>query len=79
MPKSVSKEVLTLSQERAYQDDSNDTTQPKCEFQVRFPLLWIRISLDYPYSALKGGCQFFGPFLMGKFVLFRLLASKSID
>ena len=30
------------------QDDSNDTLQPICEFQVDFPLLWIRINLDKP-------------------------------
>ena len=29
----------------AHQDDSNDTPQPICEFQVDFPLLWIK---DYP-------------------------------
>ena len=26
----------------AHQDDSNDTPQPICEFQVGFPLLWIK-------------------------------------
>ena len=36
---------LALPRERAHQDDSNDTPQPICEFQVDFPLLWIK---DYP-------------------------------
>ena len=30
---------------QAHQEDSNDTPQPICEFQVDFPLLWIK---DYP-------------------------------
>ena len=34
--------VLALSWKRAYQNDSNDTPQPICEFQVDFPLLWIK-------------------------------------
>ena len=37
--------VLALPWERTHQDDSNDTPQPICEFQVNFPLLWIK---DYP-------------------------------
>ena len=37
--------VLTLLWKRAHQDDSNDTPQPICEFQVDFPLLWIK---DHP-------------------------------
>ena len=37
--------VLALPCKRAYQDDSNDTPQPIFEFQVDFPLLWIK---DYP-------------------------------
>ena len=40
--------VLALPQERAHQDDSNDTPQPMCEFQVSFPLLRIRINQDKP-------------------------------
>ena len=34
--------VLVLSWERADQDDSNNTPQPICEFQVSFPILWIK-------------------------------------
>ena len=34
--------VLALPGERAHQDDLNDTPQPICEFQVDFPLLWIK-------------------------------------
>ena len=41
----LSAEFLALPQRLAYQDNSNDTTQPVCEFQVDFPLLWIK---DYP-------------------------------
>ena len=37
-----SEKVLALPRERAHQDDSNDTPQPICEFQVGFPLLWIK-------------------------------------
>ena len=37
--------VLTLPWKRAHQDNSNDTPQPICEFQVGFPLLRI---LAYP-------------------------------
>ena len=37
--------VLTLLWKWAHQDDSNDTPQPICEFQVDIPLLWIK---DYP-------------------------------
>ena len=33
--------VLALLRKQAYQDDSNDTPQAICEFQVDFPLLWI--------------------------------------
>ena len=33
---------LTLSRKRLYQDNLNDTPQPICEFQVGFPLLWIK-------------------------------------
>ena len=40
--------LLTLPQKRAHQDDSNDTLQPICEFQVSFPLLRIRINQDKP-------------------------------
>ena len=40
--------VLTLSRKRAHPDDQNDTPQPICEFQVGFPLLWIRINQDNP-------------------------------
>ena len=40
-----SAEVLALPLKWAHQDDSNDTQQPICEFQVDFPLLWIK---DYP-------------------------------
>ena len=29
--------------------------QPKCEFRVGFPLLWIRINQDNPYSTVKRG------------------------
>ena len=34
--------VLPMPQERAHQDDSNDTPQSVCEFQVGFPLLRIK-------------------------------------
>ena len=34
--------VLTMSRERAHQDNSNDTPQLICEFQVSFPLLRIK-------------------------------------
>ena len=34
--------VLVLPWERAHQDDSNDTPQSIREFQVGFPLLWIK-------------------------------------
>ena len=34
--------VLALPRARAHQDDSNDTPQPIREFQVGFPLLWIK-------------------------------------
>ena len=34
--------VLALLWERVHQDDSNDTPQPISEFQVDFPLLWIK-------------------------------------
>ena len=34
--------VLALPWERAHQDNSNDTPQHMCEFQVCFPLLWIK-------------------------------------
>ena len=37
--------VLTLSRKRAHLDDSKDTPQPICEFQVDFPLLWIKAYL----------------------------------
>ena len=40
-----SAKVLALPWKRAHQDDSNDTPQPIGEFQVDFPLLWIK---DYP-------------------------------
>ena len=33
-------QFFALSQERACQDNSNDTPQLICEFQVGFPLLW---------------------------------------
>ena len=49
-----------LSQERfwhcsenelnANQDDSTNTSQPICEFQVDFPLLRIRLNQDKPIS-----------------------------
>ena len=39
--------VLTLLWKRAHEDDSNDTPpQLTSEFQVDFPLLWIKV--DYP-------------------------------
>ena len=38
--------VLALPPEWAYQDDSSNTPQHMCEFQVSFPLLRIRINLD---------------------------------
>ena len=31
--------VLALPRKRAHQDYSNDTSQPICEFQVKFPLI----------------------------------------
>ena len=34
--------LLALPWERAHQDNSNDTSQPICECQVVFPLLWIK-------------------------------------
>ena len=34
--------VLALPWKRAHQDDSNDTSQPRREFQVDLPLLWIK-------------------------------------
>ena len=40
-----SAKVLGLPWKRAHQDESNDTPQPIWEFQVDFPLLWIK---DYP-------------------------------
>ena len=41
MPNSVSM-VWALPWERTHQDNSNDTPQHICEFQVGFPLLWIK-------------------------------------
>ena len=38
-------QVLALLRERAHQDNSNDPPQRTSEFQVDFPLLWIK---DYP-------------------------------
>ena len=40
--------VLALPRKQAHQDNSNDTRQPICEFQVSFPLLRIRINQDKP-------------------------------
>ena len=40
--------VLALPWKQANQDDSNDTPQPVNEFQVSYPLLWIRINQDNP-------------------------------
>ena len=37
-----SENVLTKPWEAAGQDDYYDTPQPKCEFRVRFPFLWIK-------------------------------------
>ena len=34
--------VLALPLKRAHQNDSNDTPQHICEFQVGFSLLWIK-------------------------------------
>ena len=52
MPNSISKGFDTA--QRAHQDDSNDTPQPICECQVSFPILWIRINQDKPWSTVKG-------------------------
>ena len=38
------KPCFALLTNQAHQDDSNDTPQPICEFQVDFPLLWIKDS-----------------------------------
>ena len=43
-----SAKVLVLPWKRAHQDNSNDTPQPICEFQVSFPWLRIRINQDKP-------------------------------
>ena len=40
-----SAKVLALPRKWAYQDNTNDTLQPTCEFLVGFPLRWIK---DYP-------------------------------
>ena len=45
IPNSVSK-VLTRSWKRPCSDNSNNTQQPICEYQVGFHLLWIRINQD---------------------------------
>ena len=42
--------VLALLWEPAHQEDFNDNTQPICEFQVGFPVLWI---MDIPGWALN--------------------------
>ena len=46
--------VLTMLQNQAHshQDDSNSTPAPICEFQVDFPLLWIKVyhGLSYRLS-----------------------------
>ena len=46
--------VLALPWERAHQNDSNDTPQPICEFQVDFPFLWIKAYSGLSQSLVKG-------------------------
>ena len=53
MPNSVSKGFDTAMR-TAHQDDSNNTPQSMCEFQVVFPLLWMRINQDNPFFTVKG-------------------------
>ena len=53
MSNSASK-CLDTAMKRAHQNDSNDTPQPICEFQVVFPLLRIRINQDNPKPTVKG-------------------------
>ena len=44
----IGETLITIKAGRSHQDDSNDTPQPICQFQVSFPLLRIRINQDKP-------------------------------